>query len=75
MNTPEPSLMECFRRCAYDDSYVAYLFRCICMLCTNTCTVVNTTDDKNKKSDIIMKEDSQWLAALAGVSDGHLSYK
>ena len=75
MNAPEPSLMECFRRCAYDDSNVAYLFRCICMLYTNTCTVVNTTDDKKKELDIRMKEDSQCLTALARIYEGHRSYK
>ena len=53
----------------------ANLFQCICMLYSNTCAVVNTTDDKKKEYDIRMKEDSQGLAALARISEGHRSYK
>ena len=30
---------------------VAHLLRCICVLYTSTCTVVNTTDDKKKELD------------------------
>ena len=37
MNAPEPSLVACFRRRAYDDSIVAHFLLCICVLYTSTC--------------------------------------